>query len=250
MFADARQRPALDLLARIPLDDPRLIYDLGCGPGNVTALLARRWPEARLIGVDSAPAMLARARDTLPTATWTEADIARWRAEEAADLIFSNAALHWLDDHVALFSRLFAGLAPGGALGVQMPRNFAAASHRLIVETARTGPWADRLSAAVARYDGDGPVAAPDTYFDILGPAAAALDIWETEYLQVLTGENAVLNWIRGTALGPVADALDPDLWQAYLDALTPRLAEAYPMRPDGRTLFPFRRLFIVATRR
>ena len=249
-FADERGRPARDLLARVPSPAPDTIYDLGCGAGNVTALLAGRWPGARIVGVDSAPAMLARARETLLAAEWVEADLAHWSPPAAADLIFSNAALHWLDDHETLFPRLFAALAPGGVLAVQMPRNFAAPSHRLIVEAASAGPWRDRLAAAVRRYQGDGPVAGPAVYDRLLAREAAAMDIWETEYMHKLTGKDPVLGWLRSTALRPVLDILDPDQQGRFLADLGGRLAAAYPPDAVGSVLFPFRRLFIVATRR
>lgn len=249
-YADERGRPARDLLARVPLPAPGAIYDLGCGAGNVTALLAERWPGARIIGVDSAPAMLARARETLPTVEWQEADLAAWRPTTVPDLIFSNAALHWLDDHEALFPRLFKALASGGVLAVQMPRNYMAPSHRLIVEVAGAEPWRDRLAAAVRRYQGDGPVATPAVYDRLLAPEAAAMDIWETEYMHKLTGADPVLGWLRSTALRPVLGALDAGQQDQFLGDLGERLDAAYPPGADGSVLFPFRRLFIVATRR
>ena len=144
-FGDERLRPALDLLTRIPLEAPSVVYDLGCGPGTVTVLLKERWPESRITGVDSSAAMLQRARDLDASIAWREGDLSTWEPDTPADLLFSNAAMHWLDGHEALFSRLLAGLKPGGVLAVQMPNNFAAPSHTAIAETIRAGPWRNRL---------------------------------------------------------------------------------------------------------
>lgn len=242
-FADQRLRPALDLLARIDAHAPARVYDLGCGTGNVTRLLARRWPAAEITGIDSSPEMLAAAQgaDEDGGVRWQLADLAAWAPPAPADLLFSNAALHWLDDHAGLFRRLVAALAPGGILAVQMPRNHAAPSHTCMAAAAR--PWWDRLSPLLR----PSPVGDPAFYHDVLAPHAAALDIWETEYLQLLTGDDPVLRWTRSTALAPLAEALDGAARDAFLADYAARLRAAYPRRPDGTTLFPFRRLFIVA---
>ncbi len=244
-FTDHRLRPALDLMARVPLPQATTIYDLGCGPGNVTTLLAERWPGARVTGVDASPEMLAKAR-ALPGITWQQADLARWRAETPADLVYSNAAFHWLDDHATLFPHLLAQVRPGGFLAVQMPRQQVNPTHRVLYEVAREPAWA---AAAVPGLR-ENPVATPEQYFAWLNRDAAALDIWEVEYLQVLEGDNAVLNWVLGSIARPVVDRLPPDQQQTFLERYGDRLAAAYPRRPDGRTLLPFRRLFIVAQRR
>src|SRR6266516_3659447 len=128
-FAGPRLRPALDLLQRIDCEAPSRVYDLGAGAGNVTRLIAARWPEARIVGIDGSAEMLAKAAAENPEIEWRQADLASWRPERPADVIYSNAALHWLDDHERLFPALFAGLAPGSVLAVQIPRNFGAPSH-------------------------------------------------------------------------------------------------------------------------
>jgi trans-aconitate 2-methyltransferase len=245
IFGDQRTRPAIDLLARVPLAAATAIADLGCGPGNSTALLAQRWPEAEIIGVDSSPEMLARARASGVRARWVEADIAAWTPEDPPDLIYSNAALHWVGEHASLLPRLIGQLRAGGVLAAQMPRNFAAPSHVLLRETAAEGPWADRLTGILDEQ----PVAAPEWYYDLLAPVAQALDTWETTYLHVLEGDDPVLSWTRSTALRPITQALDPEQASAFEAAYAARLRAAYPRRADGRTLFPFRRLFIVAQR-
>jgi trans-aconitate 2-methyltransferase len=244
-FGDHRTRPAADLLARVALAAPARVADLGCGPGNSTALLCARWPEAEVLGIDASPEMLAAARASGPPARWLEADIASWTPEAPYDLLYSNAVLQWLPDHAALVPRLLGALAAGGVLALQMPRNFAARSHELLRAIADEGPWAERLAPRVLRA----PVAAPEWYYDLLAPLAAALDIWESEYLQVLEGDDPVLRWTRATALRPVIETLGADEQARFEEEYGRRLRVAYPRRADGRTLFPFRRLFIVATR-
>ena len=244
-FGDERTRPALDLLARVPLARSERIADLGCGPGNATALLAARWPEAAIVGLDNSPEMLAQARASGVRAAWVEADIAGWTPDRPFDLIYCNATLHWLGDHQSLLPRLLGYACPGGVFAAQMPRNFAAPSHALLRETAASGPWADRL-AGIRDWQ---PVAPPEWYYDLLAPLARALDVWETEYLHALEGDDPVLAWTRGTALRPIRQALDAEQLAAFEAAYAARLRTAYPRRADGRTMFPFRRLFIVAQR-
>jgi trans-aconitate 2-methyltransferase len=251
-FADARLRPALDLIARIQLEAPRSIIDLGCGTGNVTRLLAERWPQARLVGVDSSPAMLREAHAVAgdgPRCSFVTADLAEWQPDGPVDLVYSNAALHWLPDHAALFARVAAMVAPGGVLAVQMPDNFRAPSHTLIAEIARSELWRAKVGGIVR----EPPVAAPADYFAWLSARMAKVDIWRTEYLQVLEartdGEHPVAAWTKGTWLVPFLEALGESDRAAFLREYMDRLAVAYPPRGDGRTLFPFGRVFIVANR-
>ncbi len=243
-FADHRLRPALDLLAQVPLAAPELVFDLGCGPGNVTRLLAERWPDAQVVGVDSSESMLAKARREAPAVAFVEGDIARWTAPRPAQLLFSNSTLHWLDAHAELLPRLVRQLASGGVLAVQMPCNRDAPSHRLMQMAAEDGPWRARLAAVRPVL---GSVGTPDAYYRILAPLARRVDIWETEYLHVLEGDNPVVEWSKGTGLRPYLDALDEPDRSRFLAAYAARIAAAYPPQADGRTLLPFRRLFFVA---
>jgi trans-aconitate 2-methyltransferase len=244
-FADARQRPAADLLARIPLAAPKAICDLACGSGKSTALLAERWPGATITGVDSSPAMLAAARLALPAIAFVEADIATWSPPQPLDLLFSNATLQWLDDHRTLFPRLLADLSPGGWLAVQMPRNHDQPSHQAMLAAAEAGPWRDSLRPLLR----PSPVGAPESYHALLAPLAAQIDIWETTYLHVLTGRDPVVEWTKGTALKPLLDTLEEPWRKAFEADYRARVAKAYPPEADGRTLFPFKRLFILAER-
>ncbi len=243
-FADHRLRPALDLLAQIPLGSPRTVYDLGCGPGNITRLLAERWPAAQVNGVDSSAEMLVKARQEAPGVKFVQADIAQWAPPAPAHLLFSSATMHWLDDHRRLLPRLMAQLAPGGVFAVQMPRNRDAPCHLLIDAAASDGPWRPRLSQVRPIFRS---VESAEAYYQILAPLARRVDIWETEYLHVLEGDNPVFEWTKGTALRPYLDALDESDRGAFLAAYAARIAAAYPKQSDGRTLLPFRRLFIGA---
>ena len=187
------------------LASPRLIVDLGCGPGNSTAILAQRWPTAQLVGVDNSAEMLGAARATSIRADWQQADLGVWTTREPVSLIFSNAAYQWIDNHAAIFPRLMTLLEPKGVLAIQMPRNFDAPSHVLLRETASDPRW----SAKVAPLNRAKPVAEPAEYYAMLCGQSSALDIWETEYQQALEGEDAVFKWVSGTALVPYSAALD-----------------------------------------
>ena len=252
-YEDARLRPAIDLALRVPLASPRDLVDLGCGAGNVAAWLAERWPGASIEGVDGDEAMLARARERTagdPRFRWTRADLGQWRPSGMPDLVYSNAALHWIDDHRSVFPRLMQSVAPGGALAVQMPDNFGAPSHAELFATARSERWRAKLAPLVR----DAPVASPADYHDWLAPHANSIDAWRTEYLQRLAprddGEHPVVAWMRGSALIPFVAALPADAARAFVTEVAERIERAYPRRGDGSVLFPFRRLFVVATRR
>lgn len=243
-FAGARLRPALDLLGRLPGGAFRRIWDLGCGGGQVTRLLAERYPGAALTGLDTSPAMLDRARSAVPGARFRLADIGRERPVPGADLVVSNAALHWLPDHDRVLLELVRDLAPGGVLAVQMPRNHGAPSHRIVAETAAAAAFAARLSGV----QGIRPVAAAGHYAALLLDQGCTVDAWESEYVQVLDGADPVLDWLMGTSLRPYLEVLGTAA-DGFLGALRKRLAEAYPQRPDGARLFPFRRVFFVAVK-
>ena len=243
-FTDERLRPALDLLAQVPLGAPASVVDLGCGPGNVTAILRQRFPEAQLLGVDASVAMLQKARAAVPEARFIEGDFATWAPDgPAPDLIYSNAALHWVGGHAALFPRLVSLLAPGGVLAVQMPAMHNAPLRALQYSVAADGPWAEALRGVGSAP----PVLEPGDYWDLLRPHVAALDIWETTYLHVLKGEDAVGEWASGSSLRPFLDKLPPEMHPAFRQAYAEAVRPHYPRRADGTTLLPFRRLFLLA---
>ncbi|MFD7232694.1 trans-aconitate 2-methyltransferase [Streptomyces sp. NPDC059881] len=251
-----RTRPFLDLLARIPElphgTRPARIADLGCGPGNVTVLLADRWPDARITGFDLSPEMLARAEKEYagPTAgggllDFRPADAAHWTPDEPYDLIVSNAALQWVPSHPESFATWIDGLAPGGTLAFQVPGNFTSPSHALLGELCDAPQWRDRLDGQGRRFV---HVLEPADYLIRLADLGCATDTWETTYLQLLTGEDPVLDWVKGTALRPVLTALerDEEATEEFLTQYRDLLRKAYPPGPHG-TVFPFRRIFAVA---
>jgi len=243
-FADERTRPAVELLARIPEGAPSHVIDLGCGPGNSTDLLATRWPKAKIEGLEPSGEMLAKARASGVKAKWISGTIEWWSPQERYDVIYSNAALHWIPDHRALVPRLMGYVARGGTLAFQVPQNFGAPSHMLMREAADRGRWAPKLMNARQIN-----VQEPETYYALLAPLSKSIDIWETTYFHVLDGEDPVLEWVSGTGLRPFVQPLEPDERDAFLADYRRRLRDAYPPRPDGKTLFPFKRLFVVATR-
>ncbi len=237
-FAGSRTRAASDLLARVPLESPTAVVDLGCGPGNSTALLAARWPEAKITGVDSSQEMLASARAAMPKAAWVEGDVATYEPDGSVDLLFANAVLHWLPDHEVLLPRLMGQLAPGGVLAVQMPMNFDAPAYRLIRDLAGTPTASDWR-----------PPLTPEAYYRILAPHAASVDLWQTDYQQVMGGVDDILEWAKGTVLLPYLQGLGADAMASLLGRYRTGLADLYPAHPDGKVLFSFKRLFFVAVR-
>jgi trans-aconitate 2-methyltransferase len=252
-YANERLRPALDLLARLPIEAPRTVVDLGCGTGNVAQILAARWPHARIVGVDYSAAMLAVAIAATEGATqheWIEADLADWAPRDPVTVVFSNAALHWHDDHATLFPRIFGWVAPGGMLAVQMPDQYAAPSHVALAAVVSSARWCDLLGPLLRRS----PVAPAASYFRLLAAEGAAVDAWTTEYLHVLPqaadGVHPVVAWTRGAALTPYLAVLDEEAQHAFLADYSARIAVAYPALPDGRVLFAFRRVFMIASRR
>lgn len=245
-FSSERTQPAIDLAARIGLAAPRRVVDLGCGPGNSAAVLARRWPAAALVGLDSSPAMIAAAQKEYPEQNWFIADIAQWIAPAPFDLVFSNAALQWVPDHASLIPHLFAQVAPGGAFAFQVPANFDAPPHRLMRELGATPEWRGYFDPPPREWHAQ----PPEFYYDLLAPHATHLELWTTDYLHILDGVDGIVAWYRGTGLRPWLDALpDESARTRFLAAYRTALAPHFPPRPDGKVLFPFKRLFVVAYR-
>ena len=242
-FADHRGRPFYDLLSRVNAAAPRRVVDLGCGPGNLTLSLGKRWPEAAIEAVDSSPEMVEAARERGVDAV--VGDISAWSPNPDTEVVLSNAALQWIPGHVELVVRWAGELAAGSWIAFQVPGNFNAPSHEAVREVARRAEFADLLSDL--RFSEGKIVETPVRYAEILSDAGCSVDTWETTYTHELVGETPVLDWISGTALTEVKSRLSPEAYQQYRNQLIPLLAEAYPARPDGRTFFPFRRIFVVA---
>jgi trans-aconitate 2-methyltransferase len=246
-FGSERSRPFFDLVARVGAATPRAVVDLGCGPGELTATLAERWPAAHVTGLDSSPEMIAEAIALGAPADFTVGDVADWRPGPDTDVVVTNAALQWVPGHQELIARWVAALPGGAWFAMQVPGNFDAPSHRALRALARSEPYA----AAAGDIVRDEPVSDATGYATLLTGLGATVDAWETTYVHLLPAvpeeDHPVLRWMEGTALRPVRAALGETSWRAFRAALGTRLAAEYPAR-NGFVAFPFRRIFVVAT--
>jgi trans-aconitate 2-methyltransferase len=248
-FAGERSRPFGELMARVGAEDPKRVADLGCGPGELTALLAARWPGAEVTGVDSSPKMIEAARACPDPAAariqFTLGDLRDWQPAGPHDVIVSNAVLQWLPDHLAVLARWPALLAPGGWLAVQVPGNFDQPSHQILRDLAASPRWRPLLRGVPLNRQS----AEPAQYLDLLARAGCEVDAWETTYQHVLPGDDPVLEWYKGSGLRPVLAALDPPAAAEFVAEYGAAARAAYPRRPYG-TVLPFRRVFVVARAR
>jgi len=247
-FANERTQPAIDLAAHVALEAPTRVIDLGCGPGNSTAVLARRWPKARLAGLDSSTEMIATARQQNPQWTWWTGDITNWSKStiETFDVVFSSAALQWVPNHTQLLPALLVRVAPGGAFAMQVPGNLEAPAHRIMSDLVSSASWATFFREPVREWW----VEEISFYYDLLASHAVQLALWTTDYLHVLPNAEAIVEWYKGTGLRPFIDMLsDPADQKRFLADYLHEIKRAYPAHTDGRVLFPFRRFFLVAYR-
>ncbi len=245
-FGNERAQPTIDLVSRVKVVDPKRIIDLGCGPGNSTGILRQRWPNAHVTGLDSSPEMIAAAKRNHPDQEWILADANMWQADAPYDIVFSNAAVQWMPDHERLLPRLFANVAQNGALAFQIPSRLYSPSHQFILKIADDPEWAHRMSAAKSGFH----MEHPPFYYDVLAVHASRLDIWETEYYHIMENHQGIMDWINGAALRPFLDALETVVpRERFMQSLRDHIVRAYPPRPNGKVLFPFRRLFVVAYR-
>lgn len=245
-FAAERTRPCRDLAAAISLEDPQRIMDLGCGPGNSTAVLADRWPKANIAGLDNSNEMILAARKDAPGRTFEVGDISTWTSEAPYDLIFSNAALQWVENHAEIYPRLLGFVARGGAFAAQVPCNMSAPAHEIMRETARKPEFRAYFLDGVREWH----VHDSAFYYDLLAPRVERVDIWQTTYMHVLPDAAAIVEWYKGTGLRPFLDRLpDSDVRARFVDSYLKGITKAYPSRPDGRVILPFQRLFVVAYR-
>jgi len=241
-YADERGRPFVDLLQRVGATAPARVVDLGCGPGNLTRLLAERWPDAEVVGLDSSSEMIEAATRDVPGVDFSVADLRDWRPDEPVDVLVSNATLQWLPDHLDLLPGLVARVRPGGWFAFQVPGNFGEPSHTLRDEIAAHAPYAEHVADVAAPGSHD-----PQVYLEALADLGCRVDAWETTYLHVLTGEDPVFTWVSGTGARPTLQALEPvGLRERFEEEFRSRLREAYPPGPHG-VVMPFRRVFVVA---
>lgn len=242
-FDTERTQPCIDLVARINLENPLNIVDLGCGPGNSTAVLARRWPQARITGVDSSEEMLAQARREQPGGRFELGDVAAWAPESAVDLVFSNALMQWVKDHDQQLPRQLSWVHPGGLLAMQIPYHLESEAHKVIRETVSRERWAAKIGDPGASFD----IRPPEQYYEILAGRVQRVDIWITHYIHVLDSVDAVIEWVRGTGLRPVLAKLEPSEQTEFLGELRQTAAGVFRPQSDGRVLFHFPRLFLLA---
>lgn len=244
MFEQQRTRPVRDLVAAIPDSDVRTAVDLGCGPGNSTEVLAGRFPNAVVTGLDSSDDMLVDARKRLPALNFELADIGAWNPTQTFDVILANAALQWLPDHATLYPHLVNQLTPGGTLAVQTPDNLDEPAHKLAREVAADGPWASKIASV--KHNERHPAS---FYYELLSKHCTTVDVWRTTYLHPLADHAAVVEWFKGSALRPFLAPLNDAEKAAFLKDYLARISQAYPALADGTVLLPFPRLFIIATR-
>ena len=247
IFEDERTRPVRDLVSALPDIEARAIVDLGCGPGNSTEVLAARFPDAAISGLDSSPDMIEAARRRLPRAQFAVGRIEGWTDAGPFDVILANAVLHWIPNHRTLLPELVARLVTSGVLAIQMPDNLDVPAHRLMREVAAGGPWAEILATASATRT---PIESANWYYELLRPVCSRVEVWRTTYYHALAGgPAAIVEWFKGSGLRPFLDPLDAPSREAYLERYTAAVARAYPTLGDGSVLLPFPRLFMVAVR-
>lgn len=248
-FGDQRTRPSHDLCRQVDLAAPRTVIDIGCGPGNSTQVLWNRWPHAQVIGLDRSAEMIAEARLKFPDRQWRQGDAENplsWGEKPPVDLIFSNAALQWIKSHDELVPRLFHQVSVGGALAFQIPCNRYAAIRLHMDEVADDARWRSRMEGP----KGSLTMEEPGFYYDVLEPIASKLDIWLTEYLHEMESREAIIDFISSTGLRPYLDALaDESERRQFVGLLRTRVEESYPVHDNGKVLYPFRRLFVIAYR-
>lgn len=242
-FEDERTRAARDLLAQIPVQDARGVVDIGCGPGNSTELLARRWPQAKITGIDTSADMLRQARERLPQHTFIEANISHWAPPPGTDVLFANAIFQWVSNHLKQLMRLAMALPDGGSMAVQMPDNMDEPSHVLMREVARLPQFHTQLAHAL---EARGELPKPGVYYDALRPLCRRIDIWHSVYNHVLEDAPAIVEWVKGTGLRPFLDPLEIPERREFLEAYTARIAASYLPQADGKVLLRFPRIFIV----
>lgn len=245
-FREERIRPAVDLLSRIPKFAPERVVDLGCGPGFSTALIARQFPDAKIVGVDHAEMALQAAQALLPRVRFEKLDITRWAPSQPFGLIFSNGALQWLPDHHRLVPKLLSLVEHEGFLALQIPNNLQEPNRVLMRMVAADGPWAKKLMPIAKSRP---TIESFEDLYTTLRPSCTSIDIWGTTYVHLLDGVRSIIEWMTATGLGPFLAPLDGDERQKFLDVYATELSRVYPTLPDGKIMLRFPRLFILAQR-
>ena len=249
-FLKDRTRPSTDLLAHVPNTSPKRVVDIGCGPGNSTAVLAERYPNAKVSGFDTSPDMIRKAKEVLPNVDFEVADLTSYKPEQPVDVLFSNAVFQWLPNgkRIEIVTQLLEHLAPGGTLAFQIPYNLNEPSHAVMREVAAmpNKPWTEILARANIERD---QFPSPTEIWDGLKPLCADLDIWQTTYMHVMENHEGIVEWVKGTGLRPYVDPLDEKAREEFISIYLGKLKEAYTAQVDGKVLLPYPRLFVVATK-
>jgi trans-aconitate 2-methyltransferase len=245
-YSRERAQPIIDFVAHLQQLAPKNIVDLGCGPGTSTGILRQAFPQARILGIDSSPAMISKAKAVLPGVTFLENNAAAWRPGPETDLVFSNALFQWVPDHHQVIREILQAMRRGATLAIQMPDNLGEPSHRLMAEVASRTPWQEKLGDATKARS---PLLSPSAYHDLLSPLCSKLEIWRTTYHHRLAGHQGVTDMLSTTGLKPYLDPLSREERADYLTAYKAAIAPYYPPLNDGSVLYPFPRLFLKAIR-
>jgi trans-aconitate 2-methyltransferase len=243
-FDEERTRPSIDLVARIPIDNPSSIIDIGCGPGNSTQVLARRWPGCKIVGVDNSPAMIERAKKDYPRQEWRILDAGKDEIEGTFEIVFSNATIQWIPNHADLLKKFHGLLTKKGIIAIQIPLFWDMPIGKTIANIATSERWSPltgRVSDLFSIHD-------PSYYYDKLSELSGSIDIWVSDYFHVLDSHVSIFEMIRSTGLRPYLERLRTEQEKNEFEgAVLREIARDYPLQKNGRVLFPFKRLFFVA---
>ncbi|MCJ1331022.1 hypothetical protein MMC10_007709 [Thelotrema lepadinum] len=247
-FEAERSRPSWDLVTGMRRSFKRIV-DLGCGPGNSTAILRTKWPKAHIVGMDSSRDMIKKAKKALPDIEFTIDDLNSYTPAEPADLLFSNAAYQWLDydDRLPVLTRLLKTQPSGGVFAFQVPDNFSEPSHVSMRETAEQGPWAETLKNAHVPFRKG--FQSPSELYNHLKPLCSDVNIWHTTYNHWLDDHQAIVEWVKGTGLRPFIDPLSPQHREKFLETYLEKIKKHYPLLHDGKVCLQYPRLFVIAVK-
>ncbi len=242
-FKSERTQPSFDLVARIELDKPKTIIDIGCGPGNSTQVLALRWRTSDVTGLDNSKAMIEKAGTDFPKQHWMLGDVRDMNGDTTYDLVFSSATLQWVPDHESLLPRLISLVNPGGAIAIQIPRFKTMPVSRAIDAVSKREKWSTNTKGcdeSFTYYD-------PAFYYDVLVRYVRRIEMWETGYYHVLDSHESILDFVRTTGLRPYLERLpDEAAKKAFEKEVLDEYKNDYGVRSDGKVLFPFNRLFFI----
>ena len=242
-FGRERTQPSIDLVSRIESDNPKKIIDIGCGPGNSTQILAARWPDSGITGVDNSPAMIEKAKNDFPAQEWKLLDAATDVIEGKFDIVFSNATIQWIPNHDKILKKFRSMLIERGVLAIQIPLFWDMPVGKALIKIANESRWTNLTSGALELFT----IHSASFYYDILSELFGQVEMWETDYIHILNSQHAILEMIKGAGLRPFLDRLEKEEDQkAFSDSTFEAIARDYPVQKNGKVLFPFKRLFSI----